>query len=241
MRQFQVTTGTIYENSNLPLRTWFLTFYILSVSKKGISSIELSKTLGITQKSAWYLLHKIRYMLEHSDGRKPMTGIVEADETYIGGKKRGGKRGRGAENKVPVFGIVQRKNDIYIVPVKNARRKTLEPIIHERVRAGTHIMTDEWTAYRGLYKNYEHEVVNHGRREYVRGLVHTNSLEGAWSHLKRTLLGTYHRPSREHLSKYCAEFQFNYNTRKYLPERKFRKSISLTNSRITYKDIVPRV
>ena len=235
-KQFSVKTGTIYENSNIPVQKWFLTFYLISLSKKGISSIELSKTIGVTQKSAWYLLHKVRYMLEHRNSDNQLRGTVEVDETYVGGKKKG-KRGRGSENKTPVFGAVQRGGRLSITPVPNAKRKTLEPIIHKRVKKGTHINSDEWWAYTKLCSDYAHDVVNHRRKEYVRGKVHTNTIEGAWSHLKRSIMGTYHRPSREHLSKYCAEFEYNYNTRKNSPEIKFKKIIDKNLIRVSYRTI----
>lgn len=199
-------------------------FLFNSSLQKGISSIELSKAIGVTQKSAWYLLHKIRNAMEHRNSDNLLHGTVEVDETYVGGKKKG-KRGRGSENKTPVFGAVQRGGRLSITPVPNARRKTLEPIIHKRVKKGTHINSDEWWAYTKLCSDYVHDVVNHGRKEYVRGKIHTNTIEGAWSHLKRSIMGTYHRPSREHLSKYCAEFEFTYNTRNNPPEIKFRKSL----------------
>ena len=151
-KQFKVTTGTIYENSNMPLQKWFLTFYLISLSKKGISSIELSKTIGVTQKTAWYLLHKVRYMLEHRTSDNQLRGIIEVDETYIGGKMKG-KRGRGSENKTPVFGAVQRKGRLSITPVENTRRKTLEPIIYRCIKNGSSIMSDEWWAYTKLGKD----------------------------------------------------------------------------------------
>ncbi len=235
-KQFSVKTGTIYENSNIPLQKWFLTFYLISLSKKGISSIELSKTIGVTQKSAWYLLQKVRYMLEHRKSRNQLRGTVEVDETYIGGKKRG-KRGRGSENKTPVFGAVQRGGRLSITPVTDTKRKTLEPIIHRHIKKGTYINSDEWWAYTELSSDYKHDVVNHGRKEYVRGNIHTNTIEGAWSHLKRSIMGTYHRPSRKHLSKYCAEFQFNYNNRNNLTERKFQKYIDKNQIRVSYRKI----
>lgn len=236
-RQFKVATGTIYENSNIPLQKWFLTYYLISLSKKGISSIELSKAIGVTQKSAWYLLHKIRYMLEHRNSDNQLRGTVEVDETYVGGKKKG-KRGRGSENKTPVFGAVQRKGRLSITPVENTKRMTLEPIIHKRIKSGAHIMSDEWWAYTKLDKDYKHSVVKHKRKEYVRGDVYTNTIEGAWSHLKRSMMGTYHRPSKEHLSKYCAEFEFTYNTRKKTPMAKFNQIIDKNLIRVGYTDIV---
>lgn len=235
-KQFSVKTGTIYENSNIPLQKWFTTFYLISLSKKGISSIELSKTIGVTQKSAWYLLHKIRYMKKKHASSNLLSGIVEVDETYYGGRKRG-KRGRGSENKAPIFGLVQRGGRLSITLVKDTKRKTLEPIIHKRVKMGSHIMSDEWWAYSKLSKDYKHNVVNHGIKEYVVGRTYTNTIEGAWSHLKRSIMGTYHRPSKKHLDKYCAEFEFNYNTRNNPPEVKFKKIIDKNLIRVSYKDI----
>jgi transposase-like protein len=236
-KQFKVTTGTIYENSNIPLQKWFLTFYLSALTKKGISSIELSKIIGVTQKTAWYLLQKIRTMLEQQDSKNQLRGTVEIDETYVGGKKKWGKRGRGSENKTPVFGAVQRKGRLVITPVENVKRKTLVPIIHDRVKKGSHINSDEWRAYTKLCENYIHDVVNHASKEYVRDDVHTNTIEGAWSHLKRIIVGIYHRPSKEHLSKYCAEFQFNYNTRNDSPDKKFRKYIDKNLISVSYNDI----
>ena len=236
-KQFKVTTGTIYENSNLPLQKWFLTFYLFAMTKKGISSIELSKIIGTTQKTAWHLLHKTRIMFDRQESNNQLHGTVEVDETYVGGKKKGGKRGRGSENKTPVFGAVQRKGRLLITPVKDAKRKTLEPIIYEQVKKGSRIDSDEWGAYTKLCLDYLHEVVKHKEHEYVRGDVHTNTIEGAWSHLKRCIVGIYHRPSKEHLAKYCAEFQFNYNTRNDVPEIKFKKTIDKSQIRVSYKDV----
>ena len=236
-RQFKVTTGTIYEDSNIPLQSWFITSYLLAVSKKGISSIELSKVLGVTQKTAWYLLHKIRYAMEYGKSKTQLSDNVEIDETYVGGKMKGGKRGRGSENKTPVFGIKQRKGDLYITPVEDTKRKTLEPIIFQKVETGTTVNTDELNSYAKLGLFYKHCVVNHGRKEYVRGDIHTNSIEGAWSHLKRSMMGTYHRPSKRHLAKYCAEFEHCFNTRDFPPQNRFQKSIDRNNVRVKYKDI----
>ena len=236
-RQFNVTTGTIYQNSNIPLQKWFLTFYLISLSKKGISSVELAKTIGVTQKTAWYLLHKVRYMLEHNKSGNQLQGVVEVDETYVGGKHKG-KRGRSTLTKTPVFGAVQRRGRLFITPVPNAKRKTSEPIIRSRVREGTHIMSDEWWAYTKLGDTYSHSVVKHKENEYVRGDIYTNTIEGAWSHLKRSMMGTYHRPSRKHLSKYCAEFEFTYNTRNYSPLAIFNNIIDKNLIRVGYSEIV---
>jgi len=238
MRQFQVTTHTIFESSNLTLQKWFLAYYLISTNKKGISSIQLSKALTITQKTAWIIAHKIRAILECKSGQ--LDGVVECDETYVGGRKKG-KRGRGSPNKTPVFGMLQRNGKLIIMPVENAKRVTLEPIIRKYVKKGTRVMSDEWWAYKKLSPDYKHETVNHGSKEYVRGDVHVNSLEGAWSLLKRSFRGIYHRPSRKYLDKYCAEFQFKYNTRKDSERERFDKAIKGSNIRIRNVDVSRRI
>lgn len=162
---------------------------------------------------------------------------MEHEGTYVGGRWRG-KRGRGSENKTPVFGAVQRGGRLSITPVPNAKRKTLGPIIHKRVKNGIRINGDEWRAYTKLCSDYVHDVVNHGRKEYVRGKIHTNTIEGAWAHLKRSIMGTHHRPSKEHLSKYCAEFEFTYNTRKKTPLASSYQIIDKNLIRVGYTDIV---
>ena len=236
-KQFQVTTGTVFENSNLSLQKWLLAFYLIGINKKGISSIQLAKMLGVTQKTAWYLAHKIRYIMLYNTFNKKLTGTIEVDETYYGGKKKG-KRGRGSENKTPIFGMIQRNGRLIIVPVEDTKRKTIEPYILANVKHGSKIMSDEWWAYKKLYNYYEHKYVNHGKKEYVRGNVHVNSLEGAWSLLKRSFRGIYHRPSKQHLPKYCAEFQFKYNTRKDSERQKFDTIITKSKKKVGNKNVL---
>lgn len=228
-KQFTIKTGTIFADSRLPLHKIFLAYYLISIHKKGISSTQLGRSLGISQKSAWYLAQKIRDGFKRIK-KKKLTNVVEVDETYVGGKMKGGKRGRGSENKTPVFGMLERNGQLIIMPVKDTKRKTLEPLILLNVKAGSYIMSDEWWAYTKLYKLYKHDVVKHKEKEYVRGNVHVNSLEGAWSLLKRSIRGVYHRPSAKHLEKYCDEFAFKYNTRKDDDFKRFEKAIILSNN-----------
>lgn len=241
-KQFTVTTGTIFADSNIPLHKLFLAYYLISANKKGISSTQLGRMLGISQKSAWYLAQKIRSSFKRiASKQKKLTKTTEVDETYIGGKMKGGKRGRGSENKTPVFGMLERNGELVIMPVPDAKRKTLEPLILLNVKKGARIMSDEWWAYTKLYRNYKHQFVKHKIKEYARGVVHVNSLEGAWSLLKRSIRGIYHRPSRKHLAKYCDEFAFKYNTRKDPDFTRFEKAIALSGVRINQKQITNAV
>jgi transposase-like protein len=226
------------------LRKWFLTYYLISTTQKGISSIQLSRQIKITQKSAWYMLQKIRYANVQRMYGELMEGTVEADETYVGGKRKFSKRGRGAEHKTPVFGLLQRKegkknSQVRMWPVENVKGKTLKGIIKENVKKGSNMMTDEFRSYWGLSKEYKHKTVNHGAKEYVKGNVHTNGIENVWSHFKRSIRGIHHCPSRKHLEKYCAEFQFRFNTRDMVDINRFRKAIQGAKKSVKYRDITP--
>jgi transposase-like protein len=210
--QISPLKGTIFEKSATPLRLWFYAIFLFTTSKNGVSAKELERHLGVTYKCAWRIAHQIRTGM--TEKGLTLFGTVEADETYIGGKGGHNKRGRGAENKTAVFGLVERKGNVKAQVVPNAQTKTLQPIINESVIKGSKIMTDEFLAYNKVSKNgYEHEAVKHYLKEYVRGQVHTNSIEGFWSQLKRSINGTYHAVSPKHLQTYVDEFSWRYNRR----------------------------
>lgn len=213
-KQFTVTIGTIFEDSHIPLYQWLSAIQFLCASKTGISAHQLHRMLNITYKSAWFMAHRIRYAMEQSPLVEKLQGIVEADETYIGGKAHG-KRGRGAENKTPVFALVQRDGDVRSFKAERVTAKNLKTMIREHVNKDSIVMTDEFLAYKGLDKEFAgHQTVNHGTGEYDRGNVHTNCAEGYFSLLKRGIIGTYHHISQQHLDRYLAEFDFRYNSRK---------------------------
>lgn len=235
-RQFRVTTGTIFEGSKIPLKDWFLAIKLMAFYKKGISSIQLSKELGITQKSAWFMEQKIRVVLGNSDYSDFLEGVIEVDETYIGGRIKGGKRGRGTE-KAKVFGMLERDGRLRIMTVKDVSSYTLHPIIYDNVQIGSVIMSDEWKAYEGLDEDYGRGVINHGKRHYADGEVHVNGLEGAWGLLKRSLKGTYHRPSKKYMDMYLGEFEFKYNTRKAPLPTVFKTAMKQSRIRITNSGI----
>jgi len=213
-KQFTVTVGTIFEDSHIPIHQWLSAIQFLCSSKKGMSAHQLHRMLHITYKSAWFMAHRIRYAMGQPPLAEKLQGIVEVDETYVGGKAHG-KRGRGAENKIPVVALVQRGGEVRSFKTEQVTTKNLRAMIRKHVAKDSTIMTDEFPAYKGLDKEFaDHQTVSHGTREYVRGNVHVNSAEGYFALLKRGIIGTYHHISKQHLGQYLNEFNFRYNSRK---------------------------
>ena len=208
--------GTPFERSSTPLQKWFYAMYLFTTSRHGVPAKELQRQLGVTYKTAWRMGHQIRKYMATVDGDQPLDGVVEVDETYIGGKRSGGKRGRGAPNKTVVFGMLERGGDVMTKVVPNVRKKTLQPIIKGNVEQGSTVHSDELKSYSGLSKaGFEHETVNHGAGEYVDGDCHVNGIEGFWARLKLSIRGTHVHVSPKHLPKYLAEFEFRFNLRKH--------------------------
>jgi transposase len=205
------TAGTVFHKSPTPLTHWFYAIFLMSQSKNGVAAAEIMRIVGVTYKCAHRMMHKIRELM--TQGGSLFDGVVEADETYVGGVRRG-KRGRGAEGKTPVFGIVKREGQVFAKAVANVKSSTVMPLIRENVKIGTTVMTDTFAIYNKSKKmGYTHETVDHGAKEYVRGSVHTNTIEGFWSQLKRSIDGTHHSVSGKHLQKYVDEHAFRYNHR----------------------------
>lgn len=246
-KQFTVTIGTIFERSHIPLNKWLLAFYLLCSSKKGMSAHQLHRMLGVTYKSAWFMAHRIRYAMEQPPFTARMSGIVEADETYVGGKERNRKRqskqkktGRGV-GKTPVLSLVQRGGEARSFRVANVTGDELRGAIRRHVDEESRVITDAFKSYTLLREDYaQHDVINHGDGEYVRGDVHTNTVEGYFSILKRGIDGTYHHISEAHLPRYLAEFDYRYNTRAALgftdAERTRRALLMSDGKRLLYAD-----
>lgn len=217
-KKFSVTSGTIFENTKLPLSVWFTAIYLCCNHSKGISSVQLAKDLGISQKSSWFVLSRIREMLK-DEAPAMLTGEVEIDETYIGGKesnKHKSKRanvGGGSAGKTPVLGLVQRGGRVVARSVRNSQSAMIQPVMRKHVAIGTVLYTDEHRGYCGLEKTYTHQTVTHSAGNYVNGKAHTNTIEGFWSLFKRSLVGIYHYVSPKHLDRYCDEATFRYNSR----------------------------
>ena len=247
-QKFSLKTGTVLEDSPIGLDKWLPAFWLLSNSKNGISSYELSRSLGITQKSAWFMLQRIRLAMQDGfDGGK-LKGQVEVDETFIGGKARNmhiAKRkktitGRGATGKTVVMGMLERGGKVKAHVIAERDKKTLHAKIGENVEIGSHVMTDELISYWGLEQNYTHSVINHAEA-YVDGIVSTNGLENFWSLLKRALGGTYVAVEPFHLFRYIDEESFRYNNRGTNDAGRFIKTLSqATGKRLTLAEVTGR-
>lgn len=216
--QFSVTVDTIFHDTHLPLVTWFLATVLLCEAKKGMSACQIQRSLGIkTYKTAWYLCHRIRAAMAEISKPK-LGGVVEVDETYVGGHGHG-KRGRGADHKEVVIGIRQRQGELRFFHAEDVRSGTLERYIRENISDEVEIlMTDDLGQYRGVARRLgiskKHKTIRHKQGWYVMGDVHTNTVESAFSLLKRGVLGTWHRISAKHLQAYCNEMCFRFNNRK---------------------------
>lgn len=245
LKKFTVTVGTVLENTKIPLQKWMLAVYLVTTTKKGVSSVQLSKDIDVTQKTAWFILQRIREMVGVKN-IEPFEGIVEVDETFVGGKNKNrhsdkkikNSQGRSFKDKTPVFGILQRGGRVLSMKVEDTKARSLKPIIYRYVKPGSNIMSDEWWGYRGLGRTYNHQMVFHGRYQYVNGECYTNGLENYWSLVKRNIHGVYHNISRKHMNRYCAEFDFRYNNRKILSHERFDVALQQCAGRLKYKDLI---
>jgi transposase-like protein len=244
-KQFTLKVGTIFEDSPLGLDKWMCAFWILTNSKNGVSSCELARSLGVTQKSAWFMLHRIRMTLK-KDATIKLSGECEADETFIGGKARNmhvSKRmrripGTGTKDKVAVMGILERGGKVRTAIVPSRRKPVLQAEVRKHVEAGSALYTDFLLSYEGLAADYAHQVVDHAV-EYVNGRVHTNGLENFWSLLKRGIHGTYVSIEPFHLFRYLDEQTFRYNNRRNMNDQaRFELAMSnVAGKRLTYSEL----
>jgi transposase-like protein/predicted RNA-binding Zn-ribbon protein involved in translation (DUF1610 family) len=206
--------GTMFKDSHTPLVKWFYAIYLFTTTRHGVPAKELQRQLGVSYPTAFRMAHLIRQHMAAVDGDPPLSGHVEVDETWVGGKHKGGARDAKA-NKTVVFGMLQRDGDVMTRIVPDAKRASLQPHIQENITTGATISSDQWHSYKNLGAlGYKHGAVDHSAKQYVDGIHHTNSIEGFWSQLKRSIRGTHVHVSAKHLAKYLGEFEFRYNLRK---------------------------
>lgn len=244
-RTYSVKVGTIFEDSKIPMRKWYAGIYLITSHKKGISSCQLARDLGVTQKTAWYMNHRVRHSLGLEPERK-LSGIIEADETFMGGleinkhksKKTEGVQGRSVQTKTAVAGVVERGGELRAQIVPDTSGSNLRKFVYENVEKGSQLNTDEWYGYRGLEKLFGHSVIKHNENQYVDGTTHVNTMEGFWSLLKRGVIGIYHSMSSKHLQKYLDEFVFRYNTRKFTESDRFNFMLSNMATHLPYSKLI---
>ena len=244
-KMFNVKTGTLFENTKIPLQKWFISIWLIISHKKGISSLQLSKDINVTQKTSWFMLQRIRKCFEE-ENNSTLYNEVEVDETYIGGRERNkspfsthkGTQGRSTKSKTPVIGMVERKGKLVSHIITDAKSVTLTPAILNTVDMSSTIYTDEWKGYNMVSKLYIHMYVKHKDNEFVNGKVYTNTIENFWGLLKRGLLGIYHNTSKKHLQMYIDEFVFRYNTRQLNDCQRFDILLSNMTNRLRYKDLI---
>lgn len=248
-KYFNVRTSTMFDNTKVPLQKWFLGIWLVTNHKKGISSIQLSKDIDVTQKTAWFMLHRIRqcFGVENNSNDK-LDGIVEVDETFVGGKAANMNKAKratrinttGYVDKVPVVGFAQRNGTTITKIIKAANMAILKPLVIANVDNKATLVTDGFSGYKDLNKEYDHVIINHSANQYAKGEFHTNTIEGFWSLLKRSIYGIYHSVSPKHLAQYLNETTFRYNTRKATDGLRFSYILVNSNQRLTYKSLIQK-
>lgn len=244
--RFSIKVGTIFEDTKLSLRKWFMAIWMITNHPKGIASVTLAKDLKITQKSAWFMLHRLRHAARTNSFNAPLKGDIEADTTFVGGKeknKHADKRtpgSQGGANKAVVLGIVEREGELRTVHVPDAKAKTLQGEILKNVAKGAAVLTDEDRSFIGLDRDYTHLSVTHSQGEYVRlgGYVHTNTAESVWALLKRQIFGIHHWVSDKHLNHYVSEMTWRFNRRDMKVAGRMNDLFTCAEGRLTYKTLI---
>lgn len=250
-KKFSVTVGTVYENTKISLRTWFAAIYLCTSSKKGISSLQAGRQLGITQKTAWFVLHRVREMLR-AKAPHMLGGTVQIDESYVGGKESNkhlskrlprvkGTRGRPKDDiKTPVFGIVETGGKVVVHVSPWVTKDIAADLIDKHVKDGSTMVSDGYTmyAYLGSDSRFRHVMVDHKKGQYVNKGFHTNGIENFWSLLKRGIIGIFHQVSPQHLQRYCDEFASRYNSRKITDDERFDLALESSDGRLKYNELI---
>jgi transposase-like protein len=213
-KQFTVTVGTIFEDSHIPISKWLMAIHLLCASKKSMSAHQLHRMLGVTYRAAWFMAHRLRYAMKDGAMVK-LEGVVEVDEAYIGGprRRRVGRPGPNDGVKTPIIALVERGGRVRAFPLERVTSRNLQEAIWGNIKKGSHVITDDLNLYHATSLGFKHDTINHTRKEYVRGNIHTNTVEGFFGLLKRGIIGSFHHVSKGHLGRYIDEFEFRYNNR----------------------------
>lgn len=240
-KRFSIKVGTIFADSKIQLRKWFAAIWMITSHKKGIASTTLAKDIKVTQKTAWFMLHRLRHAAETKSFNGPMDGDVEVDETYIGGKAKNmhavqRKTKEQYRNKATVIGVLKRDGELRAAHLPNSTRETIQNTVRENVSTDARLITDRAQQYKTLH-DYDHHAVNHSLGEYVRGDVHTNSIESVWALFKRQVNGTHHWVSKKHLQAYINEMTWRFNRRDQEEGERVNNLLRIVGGRLTYAEL----
>lgn len=243
-KRFSIKVGTIFEDSKIDMRRWMLAIWLITSHKKGIASTQLARDLGVTQKTAWFMLHRLRHAARTQSFNRPLDGEVEIDETYVGGKAANRHKGDpknqpGTGGKTAVIGALSRGGHAVATVIDRTDTATLDGFVHAVVSPdATLVATDEHSGYRHLGRTYAHGVVRHSAGEYVNGPHHTNGIEGFWAMLKRQIVGIHHHVTAKHLNAYVAEVTWRFNLRGLAEGQRVNALLGEANGRLRYKELI---